>query len=139
MKEVRRRGFLLSVLLGIPALAETGKDTVRGTLVQQKGRKPSLRTKEGKTVFLDGDEPTRGVLNDPRLAGSDFEALGRFESSDTFRIDPIHLRAMFVYKDGKRLFITYWCEVCAIRTYTPGKCWCCQEETAVDLREHDQP
>lgn len=137
MKEVRRRGFLFSLFLGIPLPAETGKETVRGTLVQQPGHKPSLRTKEGKIIYLDGDDPTLGVLNDVRLAGSDFEALGHFESPESFRIDPIHLRAMFVHKDGKKLFITYWCEVCAIRTYTPGQCWCCQEYTALDLREDD--
>ena len=25
--------------------------------------------------------------------------------------------------------------VCSIRTYTPGICYCCQDETALDLRE----
>jgi hypothetical protein len=34
--------------------------------------------------------------------------------------------------------ITYWCDVCSIRTYTPGKCWCCQQETTLDLRDPDQ-
>ena len=31
--------------------------------------------------------------------------------------------------------VSYWCEVCSIRTFTPGVCMCCQDETAVDLKE----
>lgn len=134
---VRRRNFLSSVLVSFPLTAGSNKDTVRGTLVQKPPQKPAVRTSSGKLVTLDGDEPTRGVLNDPRLAGLDFEAIGKFEGPDTLRIDPIHTRSMFVHKNGKRLMVTYWCAVCAIRTYTPGKCWCCQEETALDLIEHD--
>lgn len=126
-----------SVLFGAAMWAAGKKDTVRGTLVQKPGQKPAVRTPSGKLVTLDGDEPTRGVLNDPRLAGLDFEAIGKFEGLDTLRIDPIHTRSMFIHRDGKRLMITYWCAVCAIRTYTPGKCWCCQEETALDPIEHD--
>jgi len=137
IEDVRRRTLLSSVLFGAALWAAGKKDTVRGTLVQKSGQKPAVRTPSGKLVTLDGDEPTRGVLNDPRLAGLDFEAIGKFEGPDTLRIDPIHTRSMFIHRDGKRLMITYWCAVCAIRTYTPGKCWCCQEETALDPIEHD--
>jgi hypothetical protein len=42
---------------------------------------------------------------------------------------------MFVHQGGKRLFVTYWCDVCSIRTYTPGLCLCCRKETDLDLRE----
>ena len=41
-------------------------------------------------------------------------------------------------KDGHVKVITYWCDVCSIRTYTPGPCWCCQKETLLDLRDPDQ-
>ncbi|MBE7541124.1 MAG: hypothetical protein HS123_02015 [Solibacteraceae bacterium] len=54
---------------------------------------------------------------------------------DAFRLDPIYRKAMFVVRDGKPLVITYWCEVCAIRTYSPGRCQCCQDETAFDPRD----
>ena len=67
----------------------------------------------------------------------DFEALGHFRGAGRFLIDPIYKRAMFVHKDGKRLFITYWCNVCYIRTYTPGNCRCCQKYTDLDLTEND--
>jgi len=78
-----------------------------------------------------------GVLKDPRLSGVELEALGRFKAEKLFEIGPIHTRSMFVHRDGRRLFISYWCELCSIRTYTPGICWCCQQDTALDLREKD--
>ena len=86
----------------------------------------------------DGDEPTKGVLNDKRLAGFDLEAKGHFTAPDKFLVDPIHTKAMFVHKDGHVKVITYWCDVCSIRTYTPGPCWCCQKETLLDLRDPDE-
>jgi hypothetical protein len=88
-------------------------------------------------IALHGDDPTMGVLRDKRLDGVDLEAIGHFESPDRFEVDGIHTRALFVHKDGKRLMITYWCDVCYIRTYTPGVCWCCQKYTDLDLRESD--
>lgn len=90
---------------------------------------------DGKNVILEGDEQTTGVLRDARLKNEEFEVIGQYTPSGSLRILPIHKRGMYVLKDGKRLFVTYWCAVCSIRTYTPGICWCCQDETALDLRE----
>ncbi|HTP86212.1 MAG TPA: hypothetical protein VMJ34_04660 [Bryobacteraceae bacterium] len=112
-------------------------DSVRGTLSQTEDHRPALKTAEGRTVFLDGDDGTRAVLDDQRLRGLDLEALGHFTAPDAFHVDPIYQRAMFIHKDGKRLFITYWCDVCYIRTYVPGNCRCCQKYTDLDLREND--
>jgi len=44
-----------------------------------------------------------------------------------------------VRQDGKLKLVTYWCDICAIRAYTPGPCVCCQRETTLDLRDPDQP
>lgn len=98
-----------------------------------------METPGGKLVLLGGDKPTLGVLNDKRLAGADLEVVGRFQEPELFVVDPIHTKAVFVHKDGKRYLITYWCETCAIRTYSPGLCWCCREETELDLREYKEP
>lgn len=108
--------------------------SIRGRLEQRDGR-PALLVEGGRAVTPTGDAQTEGVLRDPRLNSSEFELIGRFTAPAVFAVDPIHTRALFVHKDGKRLYVTYWCEVCAIRTYSPGICWCCQEETALDLRE----
>ncbi len=112
--------------------------TLRGKLVQQADKPPAIQTADGRQVALDGDEPTKGVLNDKRLNGFDLETKGHFTAPDRFQVDPIHTKAMFVHKDGHLKVITYWCDVCSIRTYTPGPCWCCQKETLLDLRDPDQ-
>jgi hypothetical protein len=85
-------------------------------------------------VPLHGDSDTLGVLKDKRLKDADLELRGRLDGS-RFVVNPIHTNAMHVHKDGKRLIITYWCDLCAIRTFTPGICWCCQEQTELDLRD----
>lgn len=131
---MRRRLFLLALLPAFRAPAEAGKDTLRGKLKPDPA-KPYIATSDGKRIFVEGDQPTNGVLRDQRLFDAGFEAIGRLVSPDRLVIDPIHTKAIFVHKDGKRLLITYWCEVCSIRTYTPGLCWCCQQETQLDLRE----
>ncbi len=126
----------LLALLAVASLAAAAESvSVRGKLVQQPGKPPAVETRDGKLIALDGDEPTRGVLNDKRLAGFDLEAKGHFTAPARFQVDPIHTRAMFVFKDGKARLITYWCDTCSIRTYTPGLCWCCQQETTLDLRD----
>ena len=104
--------------------------SVRGKLLA--GAK--LLAAEGREVSLTGDSSTLSVVNDLRLKDSDLEAAGEFLSPAEFKIGPIHQRNLFVHKGGQRCTISYWCAVCSIRTYTPGPCMCCQEETALDLR-----
>ena len=146
MKSVDRRNFLFAAAWVAPRLLfaevprrgdapKAGDAHVRGKLVKGPGGKPALETAPHKLVSLEGDEPTMAVLRDERLAGADLEAVGKFTRPDVFTVDPIYKRALFVHKDGKRLYITYWCDTCSIRTYSPGKCWCCQQETNLDLRE----
>lgn len=122
--------------MAIPAFAfgEEGV-SVEGVLTTVSDGRPALRTSDGRLIYLDGDKPTLGVLHDARLQGTQFEAVGRFTAPDRFEVLPIYKRAMFVHRDGKRLMVTYWCDVCGIRSYTPGPCWCCQQETQLDLRE----
>ena len=115
------------------AAAEGTAQTIRGKL--RTGPKPALSLAEGVTVPLQGDPPTMQVLADGRLNGMDLEVAGRRDGSGPLQVGPIHTRAMKVLREGKALMITYWCEVCSIRTYAPGICVCCQDETALDLRE----
>lgn len=110
---------------------------VRGRLSRNAQGEPTLAPTSGATIALTGDVPTVGVLRDERLAGSDFEVVGERTQNGPVRIRPIHTRSLFTYRDGRRLMITYWCDICTIRTYTPGKCACCQEETQLDLRPPD--
>ena len=133
---MRRRWLLFGlplVTLRSALAAAAATATIRGKLATSKTN-PELQTSDGRRIPLSGDAPTTGVLGDDRLQGVDFEATGT-QGENKFQIDPIHTKAMFVLKNGKKLFITYWCDVCYIRTYTPGICWCCQKETDLDLRE----
>lgn len=134
--KVHRRAWLV-LLLATLGLAQGGVETVRGILTWGPGGKPVLRTSQGKLVLPEGDRATEGVLHDKRLAGADMELVGKMLPDGRFMVQPIHTRSIFVYKSGKRLMVTYWCDVCSIRTYTPGRCWCCQQETKLDLREKD--
>lgn len=131
---MQRRGFLVLLPAAVLAANTAPGARFRGKLTPNP--KPALNQGSGKLIYLQGDADTIGVLKDARLAGADFEVVGQLEG-DTVTINPIHTAALFAYKDGKRLRVTYWCDVCAIRTYTPGLCWCCREETVLDLRDPD--
>ena len=131
------RRSVLSGFLGfaaVPALWADERATIQGKLAQIPGKPPVLET-GARRVALSGDADTMGVLQDKRLAGATLELQGQFDSQGRFTVGPIHTRAVRVLRDGKKLLVTYWCDVCSIRTYKPGICWCCQEETALDLRE----
>jgi hypothetical protein len=136
---VTRRHLLFAAglpLIGIPLSAAVEAVSIRGRLARTPDGHPALEVNH-KLISLSGDEDTSKVLEDSRIAGSDFEAIGHFTSPDHLAVDGIYTRSMFVYKEGKKLLITYWCDVCYIRTYSPGKCVCCQKYTDLDLREHD--
>lgn len=108
--------------------------SVRGKLIPDPA-KPVLVVSANERVFLHGDQDTAAVLADKRLAGADLEAAGHFTSPGHFEVAPAYTKNLFVHRAGKRLTITYWCPICSIRTYTPGLCMCCREETHLDLRE----
>ena len=121
-------------LAAASGLAAQTPRTLRGRLVQEAGA-PKLSLRDGPPVLLEGDAQTMAVLKDERLAGAELEVVGEYAGPNRFLIQPIHTRAMFVHRDGRKLMISYWCELCSIRTYSPGKCMCCQDETALDLKE----
>ena len=125
-------GFLAAAI----CLAAAQTTTLRGKLTEVPGKAPVLATADGRSIPLAGDPETTGVVHDKRLNGADLEITGHFTAPDQFTIDPFTTRgAMYVHKDGKKYTISYWCPVCSIRTYSPGKCMCCQQETHLDLEE----
>lgn len=132
---MQRRYFLS--LAAAPLFADS-RATVRGRLTQATSE-TLLTLDGGRVVKLAGDEATLGVLRDARLKNADFEAAGRFTGPNEFAVDLIHTRSLFAHVKGRKLMVTYWCDICYIRTFTPGVCWCCQEDTALDLREPDAP
>ncbi|HEX8986188.1 MAG TPA: hypothetical protein VF767_12160 [Bryobacteraceae bacterium] len=124
-------------ILGFLALAAAAQaEPLRGKLVAAEGKPPAIETETHKLVTVAGDPESLEVLGDARLAGDDIELLGKFDTPEHFTVGPFYTsKSILVHKDGKRYTVSYWCPVCSIRTYTPGKCRCCREETHLDLEE----
>jgi hypothetical protein len=133
---LRRRDLLLAGFgFAAAARAANGKLPEGNDVVRGRFETPGvLTTPQGKKITLTGDDPTKLVLNDKRLNGMDVEVVG-VRQGDGFSINPIHLRGVWVYRGGERLMVTYWCDICYIRTYSPGECWCCQEDTRFDPKD----
>ena len=127
----RTLGFLL---LAAPFALAQSSSSIRGKLIQQPGQDPFVEV-SGRRIALEADEDTWKVLRDERLAGADVELLGTAKDPNRFAVAGTELHPVFVWKNNKRLYVTYWCDVCYIRTYVPGNCWCCQKYTLLDLRE----
>jgi hypothetical protein len=127
----RTLGFLL---LTAPFAFAQSSSSLRGKLIQQPGQDPFIEV-SGRRITLEADEDTWKVLRDERLAGADIELLGTAKDPNHFAVAGTELHPVFVWKNNKRLYVTYWCDVCYIRTYVPGNCWCCQKYTLLDLRE----
>lgn len=130
--------ILTLLLCGLAHAADPPHVTLRGHLRQEPGKPPVIETGDHKLIALEGDEPTMKVLSDARLKDSDFEAAGHYAGEARFEVDHIHMPSLFVYRNGKRMQVSYWCDVCYIRTSSPGKCWCCQKETGLDPIEPER-
>ena len=116
--------------------ASPAQTSLRGKLVQNEGKPPAIETAGHKLVLVEGEPETLAVLSDDRLKDADLELLGAFAAPDRFTVGSFYTtKSMLVHKDGKRYTISYWCPVCSIRTYTPGKCMCCQQDTHLELEE----
>jgi len=139
MKLMYSRRCLLGLLAGSLFAADVRSGVVvRGKLTIREGKPATLETTDHRVIALEGDDTTSKLLGDGRLNGFEVEARGRYLSPERFRIDPSHNHSLMVRKDGRLKLITYWCDVCSIRAYTPGPCVCCQRETTLDLRDPDQ-
>jgi len=114
-------------------------ETIYGKLDLHAGNPPVLATADHKRIILEGDDTESKVLADPRVNGFEVQVTGHFTPEGHFRIDPSYHHPLLVRRNGHLKLITYWCDVCSIRAYTPGPCACCQKETALDLIDPDLP
>ncbi len=136
MKVMNRRDWLRA-LWAAPAAWLAAEGRIRGKLIRPGEGAPALATREG-SIGLEGDAETMSVLGDKRLLGAEMELIGESPAPGRFRVGPFHTKSLVVIKDGRKYVVTYWCDVCSIRSYTPGKCVCCQEETELDLRPFEE-
>lgn len=133
-----------SAAAAVPVSGEAGEDVVRlrGTLVPAEKAAPApdhdrsehdsdafaFESPDGERfrVTVEGDH--WHILNDPQLAERLWELEGRWLADGLFAA-----RKIFTVKDGDLYEVTYYCEICNIVSYRPGRCMCCQQD--VELRE----
>ncbi|GAB4365045.1 MAG: hypothetical protein OHK0021_08780 [Bryobacter sp.] len=132
-KIVQNRRIFLFATASSLALGQ-GESVIKGRL--QKGRQ--LRTADG-TVTLEADESIGALLDDERVIGMELEIEGQSKTANQFAVNPVHRKPVYTYADGRRLLVSYWCDVCYIRFYRPGTCWCCQKEVLLDPKDPTTP
>jgi len=133
--------LLVLSFLALPLFAAgtPSPDTLTGKLAIHDNAPATVETADHEIVTLDGDDTTLKVLTDKRLNGFEIVAKGKFTAPGKFTIGPSYNHSLLVRQNGKLKMITYWCDVCSIRDYTPGPCRCCQKETVLDLRDPNAP
>ena len=122
----------LALAAALNGASVSGDQVLRGKLRQETDKAPVIQTPDVKSYTVSGDDFTKAQMADSKLNGREMELEGRFTG-------PGHFEATKLYtvKDGKRYVITYWCDICSIRTHMPGRCMCCQVPT--ELQELPVP
>jgi hypothetical protein len=88
-----------------------------------------LLTDSGEVHPIIKDLRSRGYWLDKRLRDRPMELhVHKFAGLPFVRLIDV-----YSIKEGKKYRVDYWCSVCAITTFEPGPCPCCQEE--IQLRE----
>ncbi len=109
---------------------KTASSTIQGALVLDGDAAAAplqVRTDAG-VVELDVEGDNMHTLQDKELAHRTWEFEGNFLPDGRFEI-----LKMYTIVDGRRMRVTYYCEICHITSYRPGRCMCCQQP--VELRE----
>ena len=88
-----------------------------------------LVTEKGEIHPLIKDIRSRGLFLDKRLRDRPMELHVHKYAGLPF----VRLIDVYSFKDGKKHKLDYWCTICAIATFEPGPCPCCQDE--IELRE----
>jgi hypothetical protein len=94
-----------------------------------QGHSVALVTDSGEVVPIVKDLRSRGLFMDERLRDRAME----LEVHRYPKLPFVQVIEVYSLKGGKRYRVDYWCDVCAISTFQPGPCPCCQAE--ITLRE----
>lgn len=87
-----------------------------------------FKTAEGRLAPLTRTKNSEALFVDARLRAKELVLKGQLREDGGF--EAIVFQSV---KDGERHSLFYWCDICTIRTITPGECVCCREP--VELRE----
>ncbi len=118
--------------VAIAATSPSGEVVLHGKIRQEAGKPPVIETTDHQVYTVSGDEFLTAQMADSRLNGRDIVLDGHVTGPGKFEAS--HL---YTIKNGKRYEVTYWCDVCSIRTHMPGRCMCCQGPT--ELQELPVP
>ncbi len=89
----------------------------------------ALETADGELIPIMKEDRGRGFWKDARLRGIDLELLVRRYKG----LPMVQVIRVYRLKEGKKLELDYWCDVCAIQMFELKQCECCQGPTR--LRE----
>ena len=112
--------------------------TVEGSLLpafyncRGRGQDFAFETLNGQLFVFPANDPRAASFEDERIRRERLRVTGLAHSADRIEMLAVHA----VREDGLyRLY--YYCEVCHIRAFAPGPCWCCQDP--FELREELDP
>jgi hypothetical protein len=100
---------------------------LEGRISVEKGKPPVLES-HGNSISLSSDDPmTAGTIQDPRISGKKLRVIGSYRRDGSFQVTDFYV----VHPDGLCRII-YYCQVCHITAFSPGKCICCQQPTELE-------
>ncbi len=88
-----------------------------------------------KTVRLAShDESIAAILRDPRMENREVRVEGNPSGKEGFEV-----QKLYTVRNNKLYRVIYFCEVCNITSFKPGKCECCQAPTELTEVPPDDP
>lgn len=116
-----------------PSSSEVKEVTLRGRVicVDQTGEKIectdennryALRTHEGQDFYFLESDTKSAMFDDPRVRARELEVTAWLNQ------EGLEIIKIYSIRDGQLYDIHYFCELCQIKAYVGGPCWCCQKE-----------
>lgn len=91
-----------------------------------------LKNSVGALYLFSWQDPFTKMFLDPQVRERELQIAGRVHSGMTLEIISIHSIV------SRKLYdIFYYCDVCSIKAFEPGLCYCCQND--FELRETPVP
>jgi len=87
-----------------------------------------IRSTDGKLYTLLRTKMSEAIFMDLRLHEKDLRFNGRvFPGTQVLEV----IGALRSVREGKVYDLYYYCDICAIKSVSPGPCQCCQEEVVL--------
>lgn len=118
---------------GLFAASEAEEVTLRGHVVcvdpvgetvacAEGANRYALRTEHGEKFFFLPSDSKVPMFDDPRVRDRELEVKAWRNQRD------LEIIKVYSIHNGQLHDIHYFCELCQVKAYVGGPCWCCQEE-----------